>query len=451
LNILVFGTGKYWEKYKTHIRDNVNIIGLLDNDIKKIGNCIDGIKVYNPVDVNDLDYDIVLLLSGYFYEMRKQLKSLGVPSEKICDVDQVGRFFDLIDVSKYGTEIGNEGKKILFFSIALNSTGANNALYTCVKALKRNGYTVQVVARDGGEILDKLLKLSVPVMVTNVFSDENKVYNELVDWADEIIVNTIWMYQVVYELEKYGRKVTWWLHETGALEYLDKDFLKSLLSNDRETTWYVSNTVRDIVSEYMGVNAEGELLSFGIDNQSVDRSAFSDEKISVGCIGHIGRGKGQDLFVKAIQRLSDDVKRKAIFYIVGAGRLDEESEQIVSVNPNVVMTGEIPYENMHEVYNKLDVIACCSREEGMSSVVVEASMYKRTSIVTSIAGIVEYLTNDEDTILFESGNVDDLSEKIEWVIENRENAKKIGEASYCMYNEHFSYNSFEKRLLSLVG
>lgn len=449
--IVVFGTGKYWNHYKTAKREDVFIVALLDNDPQKIGTIIDGIKVYSPSQLGSIDFDEILLLSGYYHEMRKQLKSLGVPSEKVCDVDQVGRFFDLVDVCKYGTEIRNEGKKILCFSIALNSTGANNALFTCIKALKQNGFRVQVIARDGGEILDKLLKLAVPVTITNAFCDENKAYSELVNWADEIIVNTIWMYQVVYELEKCDWKVIWWLHENGALEYLDNNYVRNLLSDRNVTTWYVSNTVRKIVSEYIGLDVRGDLLSFGIEHQSAVRSAFSNEKISVGCIGHIGRGKGQDLFVRAIQRLSDDIKRNAMFYIVGAGIMDEESEQIVSENPNIIKTGEIPYEKMHEVYNELDAIACCSREEGMSSVVVEASMYKRTSIVTNIAGITDYLIDGENAIIFESENIEDLSEKIKWIIKNRENAKQIGEASYSMYEDYFSYNSFEKRLLSLLG
>ncbi len=47
MKILIFGIGSDYEKYKKYFID-CEIVGLLDNNSKKIGSVKDGITIYNP-------------------------------------------------------------------------------------------------------------------------------------------------------------------------------------------------------------------------------------------------------------------------------------------------------------------------------------------------------------------------------------------------------------------
>ena len=86
LNIIIFGTGKVFEKKIDTILtcNNLKIVGYIDNNPLKIGKRIQGKSVYNPEMIKDLSYDYVLITSeNYLREMEEQLLAFGVPSGKI--------------------------------------------------------------------------------------------------------------------------------------------------------------------------------------------------------------------------------------------------------------------------------------------------------------------------------------------------------------------------------
>ena len=75
LNIIIFGTGKVFEKKIDTILtcNNLKIVGYIDNNPLKIGKRIQGKSVYNPEMIKDLSYDYVLITSeNYLREMEEE-------------------------------------------------------------------------------------------------------------------------------------------------------------------------------------------------------------------------------------------------------------------------------------------------------------------------------------------------------------------------------------------
>ena len=87
--LLIFGTGingsaylKYVKKYEP----DTDIVGFLSNSTKTPSSELLDIPVYHPERVDQLEYDVIMITNGRAYqieEIRRQLKGLGVPSEKI--------------------------------------------------------------------------------------------------------------------------------------------------------------------------------------------------------------------------------------------------------------------------------------------------------------------------------------------------------------------------------
>lgn len=453
MNILIFGTGQLYHDYHLLLKSNIKVIGLVDNDSRKWGSSLDGINIYSPYEIEHLNYDAIYILNRYSYEIRKQLSSFGIPGNQIFDLEQLSRFVACSDLICQGQWLPVKKKKnILIFSIALNSTGANNALYLLVKSLKELDYCVAVMAHDGGEITLKLQQDGVPVWISKSFCMDNRFFYQAVSWSDIIIINTFWMYQLAWELKELKKPVFWWVHETGPLNYLDTAFLNSIMHSKAIRPQFVSLKILNMIKSYCKeAKWEYNMLPIGIEEKHTEISAFQNDKVVFGCIGHIGYGKGQDLFVKAIDGLTQAEKEKAEFLIVGAGLLDQETEMIANKNDCIHMVGEIPYDNIQRIYERIDVACVCSREEGLSSVVIEAGMFQRMSIISDIAGIVNYVKDKNNALLFPTEDVEALRDKMRYVLSHKDYCRIMGEKAHAIYDKYFCYSIFKENVKRYIN
>ena len=73
MNIVIFGLGLYYQENKQKFDELVdhNVIALADNNQKLWNTKIDGIPVYNPQEILQMPYDIIVVMSkAYFKEIR---------------------------------------------------------------------------------------------------------------------------------------------------------------------------------------------------------------------------------------------------------------------------------------------------------------------------------------------------------------------------------------------
>lgn len=84
-NAVIFGIGKRWRINQEVIESEYNVIGYIDNF-----NTGDGISSVEAI--KDIEYDVVIVMPSQNKEMVGQLKSLGVPEEKIVIFDKFGNF-----------------------------------------------------------------------------------------------------------------------------------------------------------------------------------------------------------------------------------------------------------------------------------------------------------------------------------------------------------------------
>lgn len=80
MNIMIFGTGKYFEDKKDKIEEKFNIIAFVDNFKEGTYHDKDIIK---PQELEIYEYDYIIIMSSYFFEILDQLKLLGINKEKI--------------------------------------------------------------------------------------------------------------------------------------------------------------------------------------------------------------------------------------------------------------------------------------------------------------------------------------------------------------------------------
>jgi len=82
--IMIFGTSVSADKIYCNIKkDAVEIVAFLDNDSKKQGKLFHGVKIVSPAEGVKLEFDYIVIASGKYDMMGRQLLELGVDERKI--------------------------------------------------------------------------------------------------------------------------------------------------------------------------------------------------------------------------------------------------------------------------------------------------------------------------------------------------------------------------------
>ncbi len=104
---VIFGKGIYYEKKKESIKAGYDIEAFLDNAVKPgITEIKDGVRVYNPKDINCIKEEVsIILASNKWFEMWKQLMELEVDESRIVFGTEFLPFADIIEEIFYDEHI----------------------------------------------------------------------------------------------------------------------------------------------------------------------------------------------------------------------------------------------------------------------------------------------------------------------------------------------------------
>jgi glycosyltransferase involved in cell wall biosynthesis len=170
-------------------------------------------------------------------------------------------------------------------------------------------------------------------------------------------------------------------------------------------------------------------------NPSVDRLGWrhrygiKPESIVFFFVGRIDREKRLDVMIKAIQKINrDDIQ------LVIGGNGAEKSTLISIVNElnlknKVIFTGFIPNSDLPSLLNSIDIFAMPSEAELLSIASLQAMACARPMLVANAVALPELVTEDQNGLLFQPGNVDDAARCIKYLAETPSLWQKMGECS----------------------
>lgn len=477
MNLIIFGTGKRYESHKHRLDKGIFITALLDNHPRQ--QAVDGIPVYLPEQIGALTYDYILLMSRDEAAMKAQLMGLGVEEEKICGLGQIERFLVREPLARYGEWDGfrqGDGKRVLFFSPGLTSSGAEYMMYLTIKLLKDMGHVPVVLSKRDGALGKELEGIGVSSYVVENWFLDNEFVRNLVNWADLIFVNTLQMYGQVYRLLGAGKRILWWLHEYTGLGEIRRDELAAVLASGNAggvRIYAVSERVRSEVLKACGVDGACteetgiEILPIGVERMDEVPAADGGNRMVFAVIGVICSIKGQDVFIRAAAGLPQEYRRQARFLLVGpgspenvgiaaegGGRDTREKAGTCVYEPEsgvvIEMTGQISHGEISEIYNAVDVVVCASRCEGMSATALEGFSCGKPLITSDAAGIADFITDGAEGLVFANEDAESLREKMMWMLDNREQASDMGKRGRLLYEKCFSEEAFRDRMSRIL-
>lgn len=183
---------------------------------------------------------------------------------------------------------------------------------------------------------------------------------------------------------------------------------------------------------------------------------IADNEIAIGIIGRLTPIKNHEMFLESLQQLLNKTSKKIKAFIVGDGEMRDFLENkaakleltYASVNNspppgnvNVVFTSWI--KEMDKVNAGMDIIALTSLNEGTPVSLIEAQVANKPIVTTNVGGI-ENVVLPHKTALISSNEIDDFTEKLYRLIENKELRESLSENGRKHVEQKYHY----KRLVN---
>jgi glycosyltransferase involved in cell wall biosynthesis len=205
----------------------------------------------------------------------------------------------------------------------------------------------------------------------------------------------------------------------------------------------ISKAVRDNLVK-MGISENKIIVIYnGIDFGEIKKVSHTNETVRrklkvggdcciVGMIGSISHSKGQDIFIQAAYMVLKEFPDT--FFVIVGGYFPENQlyyHQMRQLVEKLRMKEKViflePVEEIEELICSLDIVVNMSRErEGLGRSILEAMAFGKPVVGTKIGGIPE-LVDQDCGILIDSGNVNELFEKLCFLIKDKDLRVKMGE------------------------
>ena len=186
-NFYLFGAGDYGQQFYNMFKNEINIIGYIDNNPEKIGTMVNGKKCYSLSEIKLLDDQAIIVTMSQIARVNpvEQLKQMGLRHN--IDYYIIEEFISVYYVYKYD--------KVYFSSISfLPSTICN---LNCENCLNFNPYAKQFYVREWDQLIkdvDLFFSCVDYIMLFHVSGGEPMLYKHTADLIE-------------YIDKKYGEKI----------------------------------------------------------------------------------------------------------------------------------------------------------------------------------------------------------------------------------------------------
>ncbi len=220
-----------------------------------------------------------------------------------------------------------------------------------------------------------------------------------------------------------------------------------------------------VANSYAGLRSRGFtaeegkniVIGNGFDLSRVERSltktgpylhARAGKTKTVGMVAGFSRYKDYPTFIRVARTLS--TRRAEVgFVAVGDGETLEASRRIAADVEALTFLGK--RRNVEEIVATFDVGVLSTFTEGISNSVMEYMALRKPVVATEGGGTRELVVDGETGFLVPPGNPEALAAKIEYLLDNPGDARRMGEAGEARLRSGFSINGMVEKTIQLYA
>ncbi len=170
-------------------------------------------------------------------------------------------------------------------------------------------------------------------------------------------------------------------------------------------------------------------------------------------VGRLVERKGHDQVLKALPKVIERFP-DVVYCIVGAGEDEQNLHRLVAelkLEPYVRFMGRLPEKELLFLYNACELFIMASREiadnghvEGFGIVYLEANACRKAVIAGKTGGVVEAVRDGESGLMVDPYSVEDITEKIIFLLSHPEKNKSYAETGFKWVRENFNWEQYVK-------
>lgn len=382
--------------------------------------------------------------------------------------------------------------KILVLTHRTNfSGGANRSLLAVLQGLKRKGHEIEVILpSDKGLLNEALTKENIQWKSCRYYRMGAKRFGKFFGWISYIILygklmhhyliskriasmvknrqydvvytNTILPYAGLFFAKK--KDIPSVIHDREPLDTTQVPQIKNFekfLYNHAEKIIVISSDLKKQWND-RGFQEKITLINNGIPKEkTVKTNQEVSEYFNILLTARISETKHHKDALSAVTKLKEQGYTNIKLYF--AGSEGEKSDHLYKkelesyikthgLENNVMFLGEV--QDMIQLRSQMHVELMCNPTEPFGRVTVEGMRSGLIIIGVNAGGTKDILINNVNGILYEEGNIDDLSEKIKMVYKDDVFRNDLSNKAFEYGNNHFTMeenvDKIEEVLLSVV-
>lgn len=342
--------------------------------------------------------------------------------------------------------------KISIFEVIADSslTGAPRHLLALISGIDRDRFVVSVIAPEG-ELTEELKNLKVPVFPVPMKGKTDlaatSAIRKIITKYDPDIVHThgqraglvgrmatrqlpvirIHTEHTYTSQFKLDNPILHWTH-LRAMRVLDRFTHMTLAVSDAVRVFLASSGIAKPDKIQVIHNGIDALKNKPTPNQIKTYRASLDvaaKDLLVGTVGSLNRQKDTDVLIKAFANMHKRWPNTKLL-IIGKGARLRELQKLAKkqgIEDKVIFAGSMP--DINVALHAMDLFVLPSRSEAFGLSILEAMRAGIPVIASRVGGIPEIITDNYNGLLFESGNVKNLSAAMLQLLNNKRLQNKL--------------------------
>jgi len=322
-------------------------------------------------------------------------------------------------------------KKILHLQTELNLACGITRTISQIINTSSNDYEYHLIA-FGGDGLSRFdnFKFKPTIINVNRFSYPETIsfFFFLLNYCKKHSI------QIIHSHHRYFDFLVWFLSPFLNVKTItsvhSKVYGKNMISYKADKIIACSEAIKNHLMLNFNIQENKIKIIYNSVDPSVSKINVDSQKLKIELgislqdfiIGYIGRidfkEKGIDVLLEAFKELSK-TNLQSHLLMIGKGSDYSKVDNYCKLN-NYKSTLLSSKKNIFEFYNLMDVIVLPSRIEPFGIVVLESGIMSKPFIGSRVDGIDELIEHSTEGLLFESGNSEDLKNKILTLFNNRE-------------------------------
>lgn len=272
-----------------------------------------------------------------------------------------------------------------------------------------------------------------------------------------LIVSKIYRKKFVFEIQ--GDIFDYPSHVGGKIHSSLVKFISKIIAKKADYIRIVAPFLYESLDRY-GVNRDKIFLVpprcdselFSKKNVAKDKpEVFYKNKYNLLFVGNLLIAKGVDILLEAFALIARENPDVGLIFI-GHGeeklRLENRAKELC-IDEKVLLLGRIEYNLIPTFMYYSDILILPSIEEGVGRVLLEAMSLRLPIVASNVGGIPLVIDDNKDGLLFETGDIDSLKEKVLYLLNNVAFSEKMTKVAHKKFLMNYEYEVSMKKFLNM--